>query len=137
MKTTIPEMPSLNANVRNSTNHPRWLGGSLFIAVLIACFAFSPLAHGVLPSPTPDGGYPGQNTAEGHNALFNLTTGTNNTAVGYEALYSNTTGDYNTATGSAALPANTTGFVNTATGYAALNNNTTGDSNTANGLCAR
>ena len=42
-------------------------------AILFVCFGFSPTAQAV--SPPPDGGYGGQNTAEGTNALFNLTTG--------------------------------------------------------------
>ena len=33
--------------------------------------------------PAPDGGYPGFNTAEGENALKNLTTGSANTAIGW------------------------------------------------------
>jgi len=37
-------------------------------------------------SPPPDGGYAGNNTAEGTNALFKLTTGTSNTATGAFAL---------------------------------------------------
>ena len=37
------------------------------------------------------------NTAEGTDALFSLTTGSDNTANGFQALYSNTTGNSNTA----------------------------------------
>src|SRR2546430_4561516 len=43
------------------------------IPFVLACFALSPLARAVLPAP--DGGYPGNNTAEGTDALFNLTPG--------------------------------------------------------------
>jgi hypothetical protein len=89
-----------------------------------------------LPSPPPDGGYPNQNTAEGDNALFNLTTGFDNTAVGFNALFSNTTGFDNTATGAFALQNNTTGRRNTANGSGALFHNTTGNVNTANGINA-
>ena len=60
-------------------------------------------------NPPPDGGYPNGNTAEGDNALFNLTTGFDNTAIGFDALYNNTTGGYNTANGFDALFSNTTG----------------------------
>jgi hypothetical protein len=35
------------------------------IPLLLGLFALSPAAQAQLPSPTPDGGYPGQNTAEG------------------------------------------------------------------------
>src|SRR5947207_9408296 len=104
------------------------------LALALAWFALSPPAQAV--TPAPDGGYPGFNTAEGYNALFSLTTGTNNTATGSSALYSNTTGSGNTATGSGALRFNTTGFNNTATGALALYSNTTGQSNTATGSSA-
>jgi trimeric autotransporter adhesin len=53
--------------------------------------------------PPPDGGYPGGNTAEGQNALFNLTSGGFNTAVGWVSLHSETTGSFNTAVGAGTL----------------------------------
>jgi hypothetical protein len=86
-------------------------------------------------SPPPDGGYPGLNTAEGTDALFNLDVqnGLNNTAIGFRALYSNTTGGRNTANGDSALYSNTEGFYNTANGFDALFSNTGGSFNTANG----
>ena len=86
--------------------------------------------------PPPDGGYPGANTAEGDDALLDLTTGVSNTATGYHALFSNTTGNNNTATGTAALGNNTVGINNTATGYGTLLGNTTGSYNTATGVGA-
>src|SRR6476659_7135349 len=106
----------------------------LLIPLLLACFALAsaPTAFGVVPAP--DGGYPGGNTAEGDNALFNLTTGTGNTAIGSNALFHNTTGRNNTAEGDVALQNNTTGIDNTAIGVFALTNNTIGNSNTANGF---
>jgi hypothetical protein len=105
--------------------------GLFLIPLVLAAFALSPAAKAV--DPPPDGGYPGNNTAEGDDALFSLTTGTENTALGFGALYSNTTGDSNTATGSLALLSNTTGVRNTANGFVALANNTTGERNTATG----
>src|SRR4051794_41387368 len=54
-------------------------------------------------SPPPDGGYSGNNTAEGQNALLNLTTGVNNTAVGWFSLKSNRNGQLNTAVGGGTL----------------------------------
>ena len=101
------------------------------LLVALACFALSSFTQAV--NPPPDGGYPGQNTAEGENALFNLTTGEFNTATGYNALTRNTTGDLNTATGSQALLLNTIGGSNTATGANALFLNGAGSVNTANG----
>jgi hypothetical protein len=109
--------------------------GLFLIPLVLAAFALSPTAQAQL-SPPPDGGYAGDNTAEGTDVLFSLTTGTENTAIGFEALFSNTTGDSNTATGSIALSSNTTGVRNTANGFAALNSNTTGERNTATGRAA-
>src|SRR5438045_3769703 len=108
--------------------------GFLLIPLALACFALLPTAQGVLPAP--DGGYSFDNTAEGTDALFSLTTGGSNTANGAAALQSNTTGFENTATGFDALYSNTTGYDNTANGFQALFNNTTGFYNTANGLNA-
>src|SRR5205823_2341051 len=104
----------------------------LLIALTFACFGPLPITLALLPPP--DGGYPNGNTAEGDDALLNLTSGTNNTAIGFEALLNNTTGFGNTATGFQALESNTTGYVNTATGFEALLSNTTGRNNTAAGL---
>jgi Chaperone of endosialidase len=120
------------------------------IALLLACFGLVPLARAVVPPP--DGGYPNFTTAEGQNALFNLTTGAANTAVGWFSLFSDTAGSFNTATGAgtllfntadnntafgaASLLFNTTGTGNTATGTAALLNNTEGFLNTADGAFA-
>ena len=99
---------------------------------MLSCFGLSPKILAVVPAP--DGGYPGNNTAEGTNALFSLTSGIDNTALGFEALFRNTTGDFNTAEGFGALFNNTSGTQNTATGVNALISNTTGSFNTANGV---
>jgi len=94
MKTTTPPVGNLltPAPARR---------GLLLIPLLLACFALLPRAQAVVPAP--DGGYPGNNTAEGPNALFSLTTGINNTAVGANALLKTTDGGYNAAFGSRAL----------------------------------
>jgi hypothetical protein len=102
-------------------------------ALTLIGFTAAPICKAV--SPPPDGGYSGQNTAEGTSALFSLTTGTNNTALGFQALFSDTTGDFNTATGVRALRFNTAND-NTATGWQALYKNTTGTPNTAVGRSA-
>src|SRR6476620_5263537 len=102
------------------------------IAFMLGCFGLSAKILAVFPAP--DGGYPGNNTAEGTNALFRLTSGIDNTALGFEALFRNTTGDFNTAEGFGALFNNTSGTQNTATGVNALISNTTGSFNTANGV---
>ena len=107
------------------------------IVLVLVCFAIAPLVRAVVPAP--DGGYPGFNTAEGQNALFNLTTGVGNTGVGWFSLWSDTDGSYNTAVGAGTLLFNVgnqmtgNGAQNTAIGRAALLNNTTGSFNTATG----
>ena len=122
----------------------------LFISLVFACFALSPIAQAV--SPAPDGGYPGFTTAEGTKALQSLTTGSANTAVGWFSLFSNAGGSFNTGTGAgsllfntaddntafgaAALLFNTTGINNTAVGVAALLHNTVAEENTATGAFA-
>jgi hypothetical protein len=133
------------------TNHKFNERALLLVALMLACFAISPMAQAVVPAP--DGAYAGANTAEGGSGtLFSLTTGTNNTAVGSEALFSltigqqntavgaqalkNNTGNDNTADGFQALASTTTGFQNAATGWRALFANTTGFHNTANGFIA-
>jgi hypothetical protein len=54
---------------------------SVLITLALICFALLQKAQAV--NPPPDGGYPGGNTAEGQNALLNLTSGGFNTAVGF------------------------------------------------------
>src|SRR6266536_2879782 len=103
------------------------------ILLMIACCALSPKVQAVVP--TPDGGYPGGNTAEGQNALLSLSTGTYNTAVGIFSLLSLTDGSFCTGVGAGTLLANT-GDQITATGAGALFSNTTGGLNTANGAFA-
>jgi len=103
-------------------------------ALTFGWLVFASLAPGV--SPPPDGGYFNQNTAEGDDSLFSLTSGINNTALGYNALYRDTTGSDNTAAGREALYSNTTGSFNTAIGVFSLVGNTTGQGNTAVGSIA-
>src|SRR5882724_5423713 len=110
----------------------------LLIALALLCFGLLPGAQAVVPPP--DGGYGPPdygvgNTAEGEEALLNLSSGGFNTATGFRTLFSNTTGNFNTAVGAGALFSNT-GTENTATGAGALLNNTTGSFNTANGEAA-
>ena len=101
------------------------------VVLVLTCFGLPSSVRAV--SPPPDGGYPGNNTAEGDGALLLLTTGGKNTADGFRALFANTTGSDNTASGAAALFRNTTGGDNTANGFSALSQNTTGGNNTATG----
>jgi hypothetical protein len=121
--------------VRNSIRLPIAKRAFLIVELALVWFALSPAAPAQLPSPTPDGGYPNNNTAEGTNALFSLTIGTNNTADGFQALFSNASGAGNTANGAGALQ-NNNADDNTASGFEALLSNTTGSNNTANGAFA-
>src|SRR5438874_13763815 len=79
----------------------------IHIPIIIICLGLLPELHAVVPAP--DGGYPGGNTAEGQNALLNLTTGGFNTAAGFLSLSSNTTGSFNTGVGAGTLLANVGG----------------------------
>ena len=107
---------------------------SVLIAFSLACFALSPRAQAVVPPP--DGGYPGNNTAEGQNALLSLTTGVNNTAVGWFSLKTNRNGQLNTAVGAGTLFSMVHASRNTAIGGAALFSDTNGEGNTGVGALA-
>jgi trimeric autotransporter adhesin len=131
MKTTSHLKLTMVPWVTGSIRCPPLRRVFLFVPLLLACLALLPIAQAVVPPP--DGGYANENTAEGTQALFSLTTGSDNTATGFQALYSNTEGVKNVAIGAKALLFNTTGNGNTANGRAALQSNTTGDFNTATG----
>jgi hypothetical protein len=90
----------------------------IFAMTAFALIGFSRAAHAV--TPAPDGGYSGQNTAEGTNALFTLGAGTNNTALGFQAAYADWKGSSNTAVGWNALRFNGIGNDNIAVGAQAL-----------------
>jgi uncharacterized coiled-coil protein SlyX len=113
---------------------------TLPLALILGWVALPQAAQAVVPPP--DGGYPGFNTAEGTNALKNLTTGAANTAVGWFSLTSNTDGSFNTGVGAGTLVLNVgnqstgDGVDNTAVGAVALFLNTTGSDNTAVGTAA-
>jgi len=94
------------------------------IILAFCCFALAPSPKAFGVSPPPDGGYAGANTAEGTNALLNLTTGIANTAMGSSALLHDTTGGWNVGIGSGTLAANTSGSFNMAIGTDALSMNT-------------
>ena len=152
MMATTRMILSLPREAEKSQNpaHMKTKTLSLVLIPLLAYFSAFPTSQAV--TPAPDGAYPGRNTAEGHKALFSLTTGTDNTALGWLSLQALTTGklntgvgawtlalntsDYNTACGAAALLFNGTGFDNTAVGTAALLFNTIGEGNTATGAFA-
>src|SRR2546430_2586387 len=123
MKTKNMTTPDLRKSISRS---PLRLG-FLLIPLALVWLAISPTARAV--TPVPDGGYPNENSAEGDDALFSLTTGSGNTAHGFEALYCNTTCNHNTATGQYALFSNTTGSNNIALGFGAGGNLTTGSNN--------
>jgi hypothetical protein len=106
------------------------LASSFIILCLVAA---APIIQAVVPPP--DGGYPGGNTAEGQNALLNLTSGGFNTAVGWLSLRSDMTGSFNTAVGAATLFRNLA-EENTAIGAGAMLSNSGGFRNTATGAFA-
>jgi hypothetical protein len=98
-----------NRNMKNAIT-------TVLLALGFFALCTIPTAFGVVPAP--DGGYPNFTTAEGTNALQNLTTGSANTAVGWFSLVSNTDGSFNTGVGAGTLALNT------------------GDDNTANWRCS-
>lgn len=79
-------------------------------------FGLGALAN-VTPAASSDGL---RNTALGHNALHENTTGSTNTAVGHMALKNNTDRSSNTAVGASSLSSMTPGFENTALGTGTL-----------------
>src|SRR6266576_722554 len=111
-------------------------GVLLATRTFLICLILLSIAQAV--NPPPDGGYPGQNTAAGTNALFRLTDGTGNTALGSGALQNDTDGLSNTAVGAGALDNNRSGNQNTATGLVALESSRfdNGPDNTAYGYRA-
>jgi Chaperone of endosialidase len=128
----------------------KFVSTQAILTFVFASFASASVALAVVPPP--DGGYANFTTAEGTNALLNLTSGAANTGIGWYSLFSvgaanfNTgvgTGtlalngaDSNTAVGVAAMLLNTTGTENTAVGAGALLHNDTADNNTATGAFA-
>jgi hypothetical protein len=127
---TLPMGNSIGRSLPPITYHY-----SLLTVLLLAlcCFALSPAPKAFGVSPAPDGGYAGANTAEGTNALFNLSTGIANTAVGSSALLHDTIGSWNVGIGSGTLSSNVAGNFNMAIGTDALRNNTA-DANLAIGF---
>ena len=107
----------------------------ILLTFALVCFALVQNAQAV--NPPPDGGYPGENTAEGTRALLSLVlTAFNNTAIGFLSLQEQyTERDANTAVGAGALFSNRGEGQNTATGAGALFNSF-GANNTANGAFA-
>jgi BclA C-terminal domain/Collagen triple helix repeat (20 copies) len=120
--------------------------GFLLIAHILVCFGLLPQMRAAPPevfrqmpaapdvTPPPDGVY-GGSTAEGHEALFNLTTGGFDTALGWRSSYFDTTASFNTGVGAGTLALNN-GDENTASGAGALLLNTTGVANTSHGALA-
>src|SRR5262245_29803054 len=77
----------------------------IFLDVL-ACVALLPTMQALLPPEipgNPDGCYPAFNTAEGCNALFNVTSGVGDTGVGWYSLFLVGDGNFNTGVGAGAL----------------------------------
>jgi hypothetical protein len=93
---------------------------AVFASLVFGLMACLPKTEAVVPPP--DGAYPGFTTAEGTNALKNLTTGVANTATGWYSLFTNSSGSYNTGVGAGTLIFNN-GKQNTATGVAELLSN--------------
>ena len=80
----------------------------IFTTVLsvLACCAFLPAMQAQLPPEipgNPDGCYPAFNTAEGCNALFQVTGGIGNTAIGWFSNFLAGNASFNTSVGAGSL----------------------------------
>ena len=115
------------------------------ILAVLACCAFLPTMQAQLPPEipgNPDGCYPAFTTAEGCNALHQLTGGLGNTAVGWYSNFLAGDASFNTGVGAGTLAltsrtgAGTDGDDNTAVGTAAMIVNLSGSDNTAVGTNA-
>ena len=92
-RSAIPVIAAMNERVRlkpfcycHGSEKTKDAAMKSIIRLLLAFLCLSssqPKARAV--SPPPDGGYPGDNTAEGENALFNLNGGRRNTGAGFES----------------------------------------------------
>ena len=107
-KIILKTVTSSRASLRNSRSDAPSPRGSLLIPLLIVCLAFLPGAQAAPAPETPDPGSVGGtfNTADGTNALRNVTTGVANAAFGWFSLLSNTDGSFNTGVGAGALVLN-------------------------------
>jgi hypothetical protein len=120
----------------NPTGRSPLRRGLVLIALAFALSVLSPMSRAV--DPPPVGGYPGDNTALGEDALFSYDTSIQgeNTACGHDSLYNLSTGIYNTAFGDDTLHGSTAGNNNTAVGWHAMTDNATGSMNTGIGCDA-
>jgi hypothetical protein len=84
MKTTSHLKLTMVPCVTGSIRCPPLRRVFLFVPLLLTCFALSQTAKAL--SPAPDGGYAGENTAEGTGALSSLTNTAAASAVGNSAL---------------------------------------------------
>src|SRR5436853_3166132 len=115
--------------------------GFLLIPLVLVCFAFLPKMQAALPPEipgNPDGCYPAFTTAEGCNALHQLTGGIGDTAVGWYSNFLAGAASFNTSVGAGtlALDSGLLSGSNTAIGTAAMILNLSGDNNTAVGVNA-
>ena len=100
----------------------------------LVCFGLMPGTKAVQPA-SPDNALAGGNTADGQNALLNLSTGTFNSAFGFDAVLLLSDASFDTGIGAGALLLDT-GGTNTAVGAGALLNNQIASDNNAVGAFA-
>ena len=134
--TNLVHIISTICSGKNSRSRPPLRCRSVLIALAFALSVLSPMSRAVDPAPV--GGYPGENTALGEDALFTYDTSIQgeNTACGHDSLYNLSTGIYNTAFGDDTLHDSTGGNNNTAVGWHAMTGNATGSMNTGIGCDA-
>src|SRR5437868_8611346 len=88
-------MKAIVLAVRSPICHSCFRRSFLLISLSFLLVCFAPCQMALAVSPAPDGGYAGNNTAEGTSALLSLSSGADNTAIGFQALFHNTSGTYN------------------------------------------
>src|SRR6266481_9685492 len=135
---SLIELKTLVSSGRDPARSLPLRRGFLLIPLILVSFAFSPQMRGGLPPQipgNPDGCYPAFNTAEGCNALFQVTGGIGDTAVGWFSNFLAGDASFNTSVGAGtlALDSGAGAGQNTAVGTAAMILNLSGSGNVAVG----
>jgi uncharacterized coiled-coil protein SlyX len=138
---SLIELKTLVSSGRDPARSLPLRRGFLLIPLILVCFAFSPQMQAGLPPEipgNPDGCYPNFTTAEGCNALHQLTGGLGNSAVGWYSNFLAGDASFNTSVGAGtlALTSGAGSNDNTALGTAAMILNLSGSDNTAVGTNA-
>src|SRR5438093_10384250 len=103
---SLIELKTLVSSGRDPARSLPLRRGFLLIPLILVSFAFLPQMQAGLPPEipgNPDGCYPAFNTAEGCNALFQVTGGIGDTAVGWYSNFLAGDASFNTSVGAGPL----------------------------------